>query len=268
VVWRFAQREHRYFWRSTAAFYEAIGYLEYEEATDVLLVDAANPRSKGRCGAIRGLVHHQPTVAFEMASAALCSNAGDRPPYPDILIDIDRLRGAEVLLDHLPHERSSLIRPYICRALRSLQHEPEVTRRVGEMLASSDVFVRSAGAQVAGWFNDFASDSLAKLSIEDVDPMVRRFAQTAVWFQAHHRRVKQLLEDLNTARGAEAWALLEVLIKSGAPLLITRRVDPLWLGRALTDQPRAMIVYAESKTAALLKKINERDEDVLKRFTR
>ncbi|MBV8518793.1 MAG: hypothetical protein JO197_15465 [Acidobacteria bacterium] len=267
VVWRFAQREHRYFWRSTAAFYDAIGYLDNEEATDVLLVDAANPRSDGRCGAIRGLIHRQPTVAFEMAYAAL-SSTGDRTPYPDLLIDIDALRGAEVLLGHLPHERSSLIRPYICRALRRLQQEPKVTTRIGKMLMGDDAFVRAAGAQVAGWFDDFASEMVARLSIEDVDPMVRRFAQSAVWFQVHHRRVKQLLDDLATSRGTEAWALLEVLINSGAPLLLTRRGDPLWLGRALTDQPRAMIAYAERKTAAQLKKINERDEDALKQFSR
>lgn len=267
VVWRFAQREHRYFWRSTAAFYEAIGHLDNEEATDVLLVDAANPRSDGRCGAIRGLMYRQPTVAFEMACAAL-SSTGDRTPYPDLLIDIDALRGAEVLLGHLPHERSSLIRPYICRALRRLQHEPKVTVRIEKMLTSDDAFLRAAGAQVAGWFDDFASEMVAKLSMEDVDPMVRRFAQSAVWFQLHHRRVKQLLDDLATSRGTEAWAVLEVLINSGAALLLTRRGDPLWLGRALTDQPRAMIEYAEGKTAAQLKKINERDEDVLKQFSR
>jgi hypothetical protein len=267
IVWRFAQREHRYFWRSTPAFYEAIGYLDNEEAMDVLLVDAANRRSDGRCGAIRGLIHRQPTVAFEMACAAL-SGTGDRTPYPELLIDIDTLRGAEVLLGHLPHERSSLIRPYICRALRRLQHEAEVTTRIEKMLFSDDAFVRAAGAQVAGWFDDFASATVAKLSIEDVDPMVRRFAQSAVWFQVHHRRVKQLLDDLTTSRGTEAWALLEVLINSGAPLLLTRRGDSLWLGRALTDQPRAMIAYAERKTAAQLKKIKERDEDALKQFNR
>lgn len=266
LVWQFIHSPRRRFGVATTRLYDAAGYLDAPIVLDFLHQEAFAARANNRFGAVCGLSHHRPDAAFDAASAAIASSDANRGAYADLLITIDPSRGAEVLCRRLIVERQQLVRAYICRALRSVPSEG-MLQRVHAMLTSSDAYERAAACQTAGWL-DFENASLRGLALRDADTMVRAFALGAVEMHQHNTRVAALLSELEGARGSDAWGLIQAVLDSANPLLLTFRDDPLWLGRALSGKPPAMILYAQQRIDDEIKEWSRKRDDVFDAYYR
>lgn len=261
AVWRFVKTRPRRFFISTELLYDAVGHLEDGAVLDFLHKEAFAPRAKASAGAIRGLSHQRPEVAFEAAQAALASLEANREVYPDLLMDIDPARAPGVLCNQLLRERTHRVRLYICRALRRAQSDPALQQRVTDMIASSDAYERASGCQVAGWFEDFQDEALRALALREADSMVRAFALAAVLMHEHHRRVAELLAEFAKTTGSYSWALLQAILDTGNPLLLTHSDDLLWLRAALASRSRGMIRYASERLKKALEDLARNTDD-------
>jgi hypothetical protein len=268
LVWQIVELPRRRVGVSTTQLYDAVGHLDKPTVLDFLHQEAFAADARDRVGAIRGLSHHRPDAAFDAASAALASSEANRGAYADLLIEIDASRAVEVLCQRLIAERTTLIRKYICRALRRVQSDQALLDRVQAMITSSDAYERAAGCQAAGWLDDFEDASLRRLALREPDAMVKAFALGGVWMHLHNRRVAELLGELRTASGSYAWGLLQSVLDSATPLLLTVRDDSLWLGGALSGKPRAMILYAQERVDEEIKAMSGKSDDAFDAFYR
>ncbi|HEV7238745.1 MAG TPA: hypothetical protein VGQ36_05855 [Thermoanaerobaculia bacterium] len=268
LVWQFVESPRRRLFVPTTRLYDAVGYFQESTVLDFLHQEAFSADADDRVGAIRGLSHHRPGAAFDAASAALASSEANRGSYADLLIEIDPSRGVDVLCQRLIIERITLARAYICRALRRVQSDLVLSGRVQAMLASSDAYERAAGCQVAGWLDDFEDACLRRLALREPDAMVRAFALGGLRMHLHNRRVTELLGELRGASGSYAWGLLQAVLDSATPLLLTFRDDSLWLGGALSGKPRAMILYAQQRVDEQIKEMSRKSEDAFDPYYR
>jgi hypothetical protein len=268
VIWQFLESPVRRVHTSTTPLYDAAGYLDEPAVLNFLHEAAFGEGADDRVGAIRGLLHRRPEAAFDAASAALASSETNRGAYADLLIEIDADRGADVLCQRLTRERMTLVRVYICRALRRVQGSPSVKQRVRAMLTSVDPCERAAGCEVAGWFDKFEDASLRRLALREPEPMVRAFALGGVQMHQHNERIAALLAELATASGRYAWRLLQVVLDSAYPLLLPYRDDPLWLGHAMSGKPRSMMLYAQRRLDDQIKEMPRKNEDVFDEYYR
>jgi hypothetical protein len=210
--------------------------------------------------AIEGLAIRHPETAFDAAERALHQRGKSRAPFVDVLFNIDSLRAVEVACLHMKNERNVLVRRYIGRALRR-NDSAAVRERIESLLACTEPTARAAGCELAGWFDDFASDRLQTLALKDMDPMVRAIVMGGVFAQLDRRRVRPLLEGLRIAEGSKVWALMQLIVDTGDPLLVLDRGDPMWLGAALNQKAAALVQYAQERSATRWKKYAEAAND-------
>jgi hypothetical protein len=262
-----ARQPRRRYRLDTDQVYRAMGRAKDPEAVETLH-QAAFAEGDGRYGAIVGLAHQRPQTAFDAAAAALVSADPDRGDYAQVLIDLDAQGSTSVLCQRLLIERSARVRKRICRALRTMQRDDSLQRRIRVMLSSTGAVERAAGCQVAGWFDDFEDALLRKAAVSDCDGMVRAFALDAVQMHRHHKRVAELLVELRKASGDRAWALLEMILDSGSPLLLTNPHDVLWLDGALEGKLPAMRLYANRRLNEYFESEKREKDDVFEKFYR
>lgn len=102
----------------------------------------------------------------------------------------------------------------------------------------------------------------------DPDAMVRSFALGAVEMHLHNTRIAVLLAELSSARESDAWSLIQVVLDSATPLLLTYEDDPLWLGRALSAKPPALLLYAQQRVDEEIKELARKSDDVFAPYYR
>lgn len=136
------------------------------------------------------------------------------------------------------------------------------------MLTNSDAYQRAAGCQAAGWLDNFEDASLRRMALREPDAMVRAFALDGVRMHQHNKRVGELLTELTGARGSYSWSLLQAVLDSATPLLLTFQDDPLWLGGALSGKPRAMLLYAQKRVDEQIKEMSRKSEDAFDSYYR
>ena len=143
-----------------------------------------------KANAIKCLAEFAPESAFKAACHALSDvTSHDRELYPSILVEIDRARGIEWLINHLPLEDSRLVRIAIGRILEN--RIP--LELVVEKMASKNQAERTAGVELCGWANlDEAADIEVDKALNDQSEDV---VQTAIGAM-QRRRDRRVVLDL------------------------------------------------------------------------
>ncbi len=261
VVWNWAKRHHRFLWEGDSSFWSALGYVDDDEARDLLLGESFGVKaSPPRAAAIHGLARRNQKEAFEAAHRLLIGETGAREQAPILLSGIDEERAIHLFGEHLPHERNVLVRTMICIALRSVTERRTASEDLIRMLISSgDAPVRAAGCELAGYVSGSVSaDELRERGVCDEDPMVQSFAMGALALREVQKHTADLLGELVVSTGALAWAYVDALIESSEPFLLNAYADPLSLAPALRAHPGALRAHARERLAKRLKEVVDR----------
>jgi hypothetical protein len=263
LVWTWAKRSHFPFFREDATVWSALGFVDDEEAVDLLMTEAfGSDRSAPRPSAIRGLAHRSPAEAYDAAKRLLTHSSPSRSAAPELLLEIDADDGVLVLARNLPQETNVLVRINSCIALRS--HPRSAAQIVEQLLADSKPSQRAAGCQLSGWTRELAAAAeVSRLALGDIDPMVRSFALDALALHDTQRRIAELLAAFGKSSGTAAWALAETIIATGPAFLLSNADDPLGLSPSLHGHPLALRVHAYD----LLNKAVKRNEEDYQKAT-
>jgi hypothetical protein len=268
AVWKAFEAPSWILWEDDD-LYVAIAQVREDDVEDLLLRRAFG--SDGRsptAAAIRGLAVQNPALAFKAAMQVLRETGKQRSSVVDLLFKIDPDQALDHVIEHMPQERNVLVRRRIGKALRTVALK-DARGRIAGLMISMDAAQRAAGCELAGWLDDFETGRLRDLAFNDLDPMVRFFALSALEAQGDRRRVQDLLTDLETATGSRAWALMQILIDTGDPFLVIEYGDALSIGPRLAGQSAALVEYAEERSSERWKEhIDRSDRDMRDDFYR
>lgn len=180
-----------------------------------------------------------------------------------------RFEGVDYLLDDLSHERETMVRWAIGRALRMLSGDDRFYRRILRVLVSHGQHSESmvaAYAETAGWLTSGLTKTLHMLARQSNHTKVRELAGEAIRRRRDFEEVRTLLIAYKQNQGAETWSTLEGIVALGDPELLRSNDDKLSIWTVLRNSPPMFRDHArrllKEREKELEKIARKRDQDL------
>ena len=191
-----------------------------------------------RAQAIRGLAAFDPADAYDAALRVLRTpTANDRNQSPQLLLELDRVRGVRDLMQHLTTERKTLMRRTCARALCAKGASDALCERD---IKSSDPLKREAACFTLGFALPSGEVvSAVRVCLEDEDVRVFEAACEALRRLHATRCADELVAAyLASYNESERWVLLDAALEVGDVF------DVNWLQRMLYNSSPLTAEYA------------------------
>lgn len=195
--------------------------------------------------AARAISHFDSERALEAAEAELMATARTADSVCRLAFEV---AGEDALkwLISMALRTSADRRPAIGRALRRLNPD-NVRLALSELGRSEFRNERILSVNLAGWTEEPTDSYLRTVMETDSDGKVRDAALAALQRRRDLRNSKRLLTEIASEPELTQWSMLQALIASTPPQLLTDRRDELWLGHALNDMPPRFVRFAQDR---------------------
>jgi hypothetical protein len=266
AVWKTCQADPH--WGGLAELFACLVELDEPGLHEWLVRQAYEPdgvvRTSGRrAWIIRALARIDIDAAFRACESALLSEAHDLSDLARTLIDLDPERAIPVLCKVAAQAAKAAVRYAVGLALRHVRQRVLVRAELENLLQSQSATERKVAVELAGWAGPGSLDaSTLRAALDDHSLAVRVAAGNALGRYEIEADANELLALLKESRGAQAWSLLDAVLRSSNPHALQTKGDPLCVGDAYPDDDVPYWLHCRSRLERRVKEIEKELDDM------